>query len=127
MLHNASRDFKLAPTPNHKRRRKKMDETQSLEALSDLLTKISESPYDLSLHAQHIQLATASGMEDQLVAARQMLTSFWPTGDEVWLPIINAHIEQGLDTPEKVLEALTLFQTAEDDYLCAYISRTKRH
>ena len=95
-----------------------MDETQSLEALSELLTKISENPYDLSLHAQHIQLAAASGMDDQLAAARQMLTAFWPAGDEIWLPMIENQIEKGVDSPEKVLEVLALFQSAEDDYLC---------
>lgn len=95
-----------------------MDESTSLEALADLLTQISENPYDISLHAKHIQLASASGMEDQLVAARQMLTAYWPAGDEVWLPTIESRIQKGADTFEDTLEILALFQTAEEDYLC---------
>ncbi|EJC97945.1 uncharacterized protein FOMMEDRAFT_97432 [Fomitiporia mediterranea MF3/22] len=93
------------------------DESKSLEALSETLTHISTNPYDLSLHAQHVQLALASGMGDQVTAARQMLTAYWPAGDEVWLPIIDLRISQGTDTVEDALEVLTLFQTAEEDYL----------
>ncbi|KAH8114308.1 hypothetical protein DFH11DRAFT_1593741 [Phellopilus nigrolimitatus] len=94
-----------------------MDESQSLEVLSDVLTQISANPYDLTLHARHIQLASVSGMDDQLNAARQMLTGFWPAGDEVWLPMIEARMQKGMDILDDVLEILALFQTAEEDYL----------
>lgn len=101
-----------------------MDEIQSLEALPDVLNRISENPYDLSLHAEHIRLAQASGMDDQVAAARQMLTAFWPAegSEEVWLPMIEARIKQGVDTLEDTLEVLGLFQTAEEGYLCMWSS-----
>ena len=97
-----------------------MDESQSLEALSDILTKLSENPYDLSLHAEHIRLAEASGMDDQALAARQMLTTYWAAGPEIWIPIIDARIEQGLNEVEDTFEVLDLFQKAEEDYLCTF-------
>ncbi|THH01889.1 hypothetical protein EW145_g6837, partial [Phellinidium pouzarii] len=82
-----------------------------------LWTRVSASPYDISLHAQLIQLALASGMDNQVTAARQLLLRFWSAGEEVWLPTIEARIHQGVDTLGDVLDVLALFQTAEEDYL----------
>lgn len=95
-----------------------MDEAESLEALSNLLTQLSSTPYDISLHAQHIQLADATGIEEQVQAARDMLTSFWPAGDEVWIPMIDAKEKEGVDTAESVQNVLALYELAEADYLC---------
>ena len=99
-----------------------MDETQTLEALSNLLTEISSNPYDIALHAKHIKLSVESGSEEQVNAARQMMTGFWPAGDEVWLPLINSRIQQGVDTLDDVMEVIGLFEIAEEDYLCEFDS-----
>ncbi|KAI5116436.1 hypothetical protein M0805_006250 [Coniferiporia weirii] len=102
-----------------------MDESKCLETLSDLLTRISANPYDLSLHAQHIHLASTNGMDDQATAARQMLTNFWPAGDEIWLKIIESRAQQNMETLDDALEVLALFRTAEEDYLS--ITLLQRH
>ncbi|KAL5501649.1 PRP24 [Sanghuangporus vaninii] len=94
-----------------------MDESQSLEALSNTLTQINENPLDLSLYAQYLNLALSSGVDDQdIMPVRQMLTMYWPAGDDVWLPMIEARTREGIDTLEDTMEVLKLFQTAEDDY-----------
>lgn len=96
-----------------------MDANEALEALSNLLTALSESPYDLSLHAQHIRLADASGDAEQAVAAREMMTAYWPAGDEVWLPLLRAKQQSvNLETAEGIPDVLALYSVAEDDYFC---------
>lgn len=47
-----------------------------------------------------------------------MLTSFWPAGDEVWIPMIDAKEKEGVDTAESVQNVLALYELAEADYLC---------
>ncbi|TDL22101.1 hypothetical protein BD410DRAFT_788782 [Rickenella mellea] len=96
-----------------------MDEAETLEALSQLLTQLSTNPYDISLHAQHIKLASSSGLEDQVQAAREMMTGFWPAGDDVWLPMIEAKEKSIMDanTSEAIQEMLQMFELAEADYL----------
>lgn len=96
-----------------------MDDEQKLEALSKILTELSSNPYDLSLHVQHIKLTSLPGLEDEANSARQMLTGFWPAGDEIWMPLIDAKINEGVDTMEAALEVLVMFENAENDYLCA--------
>lgn len=97
-----------------------MDETEALEALSNLLTDLSANPYDISLHARHIGLASATSMEDQEHLAREMMVTYWATGDEVWLPLIEAKEKTvDLGSREGVQEVLDLYNKAEDDYLCA--------
>ena len=101
--------------------RRHMDEAESLEALSNILTSISETPYDFSLHIQHINVAEALGedQQDQALSAREMMTGFWAAGEEVWFPLINAKkASVDLDTEEGVAEVLELYEKAEDDYLC---------
>ncbi|KAL5519977.1 hypothetical protein ACEPAG_1637 [Sanghuangporus baumii] len=94
-----------------------MDESQSLEALSNALTQINENPLDLSLYAQYLSLALSSGVDEQdIMPIRQMLTMYWPAGDDVWLPMIEARIREGIDSLEDTMEVLNLFHTAEDDY-----------
>lgn len=97
-----------------------MEETESLEALSELLTQLSANPYDLSLHAQHVQLAQSAGLDEQVQAARQMLVGFWPASDDVWMPMIDARMAEGMDSMEDIAEILAMFDAAEEDYLCVY-------
>ena len=97
-----------------------MDETEALEALSNLLTDLAAHPYDLSLHVQHVNLATSTGLEEQVQAAREMLTNYWAAGDEIWLPLIeNKEKSVDLDTDEGLQDVLELYEQAENDYLCA--------
>ena len=98
-----------------------MDEVEALEALSNILTSISETPYDLSLHVQHIGVAETlgEGQQGQALAAREMMTGFWAAGEEVWFPLIDAKkAAVDLDTEEGVAEVLEVYEKAEDDYLC---------
>jgi hypothetical protein len=98
-----------------------MDEVESLEALSNILTSISETPYDFSLHVQHISIAETlgEGQQEQALSAREMMTGFWAAGEEVWFPLIDAKkAVVDLDTEEGVAEVLDVYEKAEDDYLC---------
>jgi len=96
-----------------------MDEEQALEALSNVISALSETPFDLSLHEQHIQLALATGMDDQMRAARDTLTAYYACGDDVWLPLIeDKKSAADLETVDGALSVLTAYKRAEDDYLC---------
>jgi len=96
-----------------------MDEEQALEALSNVISTLSETPFDLSLHAQHIQLAASTGIDDQVRAARETLTVYYACGDDVWLPLIeDKKSAADLDTIDGVLSVLSTYKRAEDDYLC---------
>jgi hypothetical protein len=100
-----------------------MDEEQALEALSNVISALSETPFDLSLHAQHIQLAAATGMDDQVRAARETLTSYYACSDDVWLPLIeDKKSSVDLDTISGALSVLSVYKRAEDDYLCTPLS-----
>lgn len=92
---------------------------ESLEAVDNILSKISVKPLDLSLHLRHIELArTLEDLEFQLTAF-QTLTQFLAVGDEIWLPYIDAKAKSlDLDTVEGVEELLQLYERAEEDYLC---------
>ncbi|KDQ62555.1 hypothetical protein JAAARDRAFT_121734 [Jaapia argillacea MUCL 33604] len=101
-----------------------MDQAESLDALSNLLNDLSSNPYDLSLHIKHIQLASATGLDDQVDAARQMLTNFFPAPEEVWVPLLEAKEQSAdLETVEGVEEVLALYSRAEADYLSIQILR----
>jgi hypothetical protein len=96
-----------------------MDEEQALEALSNVISALSETPFDLSLHEQHIQLALATGMDDQMRAARDTLTAYYACGDDVWVPVIeDKRSAADLETVDGALSVLTTYKRAEDDYLC---------
>ena len=100
-----------------------MDEAESLEAISNILTSILETPYDFSLHVQHINVAETlgEGQQDQALSAREMMSGFWAAGEEVWFPLINAKkTTVDLDTEEGVGEVLEVYEKAEDDYLCEF-------
>ncbi|KAH9065212.1 hypothetical protein EDB87DRAFT_1594447 [Lactarius vividus] len=83
-----------------------MDEEQALDALSNVISALSETPFDLSLHAKHIQLAAAAGMDDQVHVARETLTTYYACADD-----------------DGVLSVLQTYKLAEDDYLSIPILR----
>jgi hypothetical protein len=92
-----------------------MDETQSLDALAQVLGELSERPYDITLHAQHIRLARSlEAMEAEVLSALEMLTQVFAAGEDIWLALIKAK-EASVD----VEELLALYSQAEADYLCA--------
>ena len=96
-----------------------MNEADSLEALSGVLERLTENPYDISLHAEHIRIARATGMDDQVDSALEMMTAFWAAGDYGWLPLIEHKIAgSNLESPEDLQGVLDLFSRAEQDYLC---------
>ncbi|KAA1469781.1 hypothetical protein DENSPDRAFT_835444 [Dentipellis sp. KUC8613] len=103
-----------------------MEDADSLEALSNLLTALADSPYDYSLHVQHINLANQTGLIDQIQDARDMMTKFWACTDDIWLPFIEAKEKAvDLDTSEGVQEVLDLYERAENDYM--FIPILRRH
>jgi hypothetical protein len=96
-----------------------MDEEQALEALSKVISALSENPFDLSLHAQHIQLAAAAGMDDQVHEARETLTTYYACGDDVWLSLIEDKRNAiDMNSVEGALSVLQAYERAEGDYLC---------
>lgn len=100
-----------------------MDEVQSLDALAKLLNDLSEKPYDINLHIQHLQLAKSlEGMESQITTACEMLVDFLAAGEQVWSILIDAKEKVvNLETKEGVEELLALYSRAESDYLCTSI------
>ncbi|TFK90773.1 RNA-binding protein Prp24 [Polyporus arcularius HHB13444] len=95
-----------------------MNEADALEALSSVLERLTDNPYDIALHAEHIRIARATGMEDQVESALEMMTAFWAAGEDVWLPLIQHKIAaSNLDSPEDLRAILDLFTRAERDYL----------
>ncbi|KAF8916956.1 hypothetical protein CPB85DRAFT_230169 [Mucidula mucida] len=96
-----------------------MVDDQSLEALANLLNLISENPFDLSLHVQHIRLAQSlPGMDAEVQSAMEMLTSFYAANEDVWTHLIKLKKDSAdLNTEEGVNEVLALYEQAENDYL----------
>ncbi|KAI0712607.1 RNA-binding protein Prp24 [Earliella scabrosa] len=95
-----------------------MNEADALEALSGILERITENPYDIGLHAEHIRIARATGMDDQVESALDMMTAFWAAGEDVWLPLLQRKIATtNLDVREDLQSILDLFARAEQDYL----------
>ena len=97
-----------------------MNESESLDALANVLNVIAERPYDVSVHAQHIRLAQSlPGMDAEVLSAMEMMTQFLAAGDEVWLPLLqNKEESADLETEQGVEELLALYARAESDYLC---------
>ncbi|KIM89071.1 hypothetical protein PILCRDRAFT_812968 [Piloderma croceum F 1598] len=101
-----------------------MDESRALDALATILSSLTLSPFDISLHAQHIRLAQSIQSFDpsHLSAAREMLTTHFPAGDEVWIPLIKEKEESvDLNQTEGILDTLELYSRAEVDYLSMVI------
>jgi hypothetical protein len=97
-----------------------MDESESLDALANILTAVAEKPYDVSIHGQHIRLAQSlEGMESEVQSAMEMMVQLVAAGDEVWLPLLTAKEQTvDLETEEGVQELLEMYARAENDYLC---------
>lgn len=104
-----------------------MNEAQSLDALAKVLNDLSERPYDITLHAQHIRLAHSMGsMETEVQSALEMLPDFLAAGEDVWLSLIKAkETASNLESAQDVEELLALYNRAEGDYLCASFARSK--
>ncbi|GBE83236.1 predicted protein [Sparassis crispa] len=99
-----------SPTP--------MDEAAALEALSDVLNRLTDSPYDISLHAENVRIAYATGMDDQIESALEMVTAFWAAGDQIWMPLIERKQQsEDMESAEGLRALLDLFGRAEQDYL----------
>jgi hypothetical protein len=99
-----------------------MDESQSLDALSNLLSQLAENPYDISLHAQHIRLVqSGQGLQTQVVPALEMFSTYFATGEDVWMPLLDAsqsNLDLSSATKETLVEMLQLYDRAEHDYIC---------
>lgn len=96
-----------------------MEEADALEALANVLEKLTANPYDLAAHAENVRIAKATGMQDQVEAALDMVTTFWAAGEDIWLPLIESKMNtEDLATVEGLQSILTLFERAERDYLC---------
>ncbi|OCH91935.1 RNA-binding protein Prp24 [Obba rivulosa] len=95
-----------------------MEEADALEALGNVLERLTENPYDISLHAEHIRIANATGLDEQAESALDMFTAFWAAGDEIWLPLIDRKLKSAnLESEEGLNAVLGLFERAEQDYL----------
>ena len=99
-----------------------MDDEQALETFTNILNLLSEKPYDFSLHLQHVRIANSlQGMDTEARAALETFTSFYATGDDVWMPLIEAkEASTDMTSAQSVLELLALYEQAEGDYLCEY-------
>ncbi|PCH39752.1 hypothetical protein WOLCODRAFT_136486 [Wolfiporia cocos MD-104 SS10] len=95
-----------------------MDEADALEALSHILERITEDPYNISLHVDNVRIARDTGMEDQVESALDMVTAFWAAGDYVWLPLIESKISSSNMESRVDLQTISdLFEKAEQDYV----------
>ncbi|KZT64612.1 hypothetical protein DAEQUDRAFT_717745 [Daedalea quercina L-15889] len=103
-----------------------MDESDALEALSNVLNRLTEDPYDITLHIEHVRIARETGMDDQLESALEMFTAFWAAGDYVWLPLIEHKLQaSNLESPQDLQAILDLFNRAEQD--CLSIPLLRKH
>lgn len=117
----ASFHFGIPPYLDSAQVRTSMDESQSLDALSNVLSQLETKPFDLSLHATHIRLTQSlEGMQDDALSAMELLISFFAAGEDVWLALIKAKEDTvDLNSANGVEELLALYKRAEEDYLCA--------
>lgn len=96
-----------------------MDESVTLDALADTLTRLSTNSYSVDLHVQHIRLAKSMDDKDQLLVALEMATNYMAAPDDIWLPLIDAKTAASdVNTPEGALEVLDVYSKAESDYMC---------
>ncbi|KAK7048174.1 ATP-dependent DNA helicase PIF1 [Favolaschia claudopus] len=95
-----------------------MEESQSLDALSNILTQLETKPFDLSLHAAHIRLTQSlEGLQPDALAAMEMMSSFYAVGEDLWLALIQAKENAvHVNTANGVEELLALYRRAEEDY-----------
>ncbi|KAJ7164661.1 hypothetical protein C8R43DRAFT_236103 [Mycena crocata] len=103
-----------------------MDESRSLDALANVLSELEGAPFNLVLHATHIRLTQSLDMQEDAVAAMEMMTSLYAAGEDIWLALLKAKEETlDLNTANGVEELLALYKRAEEDYLSIPI--LKRH
>lgn len=96
-----------------------MDESAALEALANVLNRLTDDPYDITLHIEHVRIAQQTGMDDQLESALEMASAFWAVGDHIWLPLLERKLRgSNLESPQDLQAVLDLFSRAEQDYLC---------
>ena len=97
-----------------------MEDSQSLDALENIMNDVGERPFDIAIHIRHIQLAQSiQGMEAEALAARELMSQCLAVGDAVWMPLLDAKEQMvDLDTEEGVQELLALYARAEADYFC---------
>lgn len=105
-------------------------ESKSLDALSNILDSLSQNPFDISLHVQHINLAQTLESSDptHLHAAREMLVAQFPATDDVWMLLIKSKEESvDLNDAEGILDLVELYSKAEADYLCELLLVRHNH
>ncbi|EIW80918.1 hypothetical protein CONPUDRAFT_103939 [Coniophora puteana RWD-64-598 SS2] len=104
-----------------------MDEAALLDTLANTLNDLSATPYDVSLHAQHIRIARSlPEMEAQVLSAHEMAANSLAVGEHIWIYILDEKAGQiDLDTPSGVMEMLALYEQAENDFLS--ISILQKH
>ncbi|KAG8985477.1 hypothetical protein FRB90_004683, partial [Tulasnella sp. 427] len=93
---------------------------QALEALPAALMAAQESPLSYTAHYRAMGLLEATGMEDQLPAARTNLTNYLAAADDVWIPLLQSKIAE-TDAAEPEIDVFIdleeMFLKAERDYL----------
>lgn len=100
-----------------------MDESAALEALANILNRLADDPYDITLHIEHVRIAQQTGMDDQVDSALEMAITFWTVGDYVWELLLERKLQgSDLESPEALQAILDLFNRAEQDYLCAWVT-----
>jgi hypothetical protein len=101
-----------------------MDESESLDALSNLLSQLAENPYDISLHAEHIRLVQShEGLQTQVVPALEMFSNYFAAGEDIWMPLLDAsqsNLDLNSASKETLVEVLQLYERAEHDYICGW-------
>ena len=102
-----------------------MDEADALEALANVLNRLTDDPYDITLHREHVRIAQQTSMDGQLESAIEMATAFWAVGDYVWLPLLESKLQaSNLESAQDLQAILDIFSRAEQDYLCAWCTST---
>jgi hypothetical protein len=96
-----------------------MDEIQTLDTLAGILSELSDRPYDLALHGEHIALAQDHQLGDQLEVAHSMLVGVYAVDEDTWTSmIVHRKSQEDSTTMAGVQRVLETYQRAEDDYLC---------
>lgn len=57
-----------------------------LEHYTDIITQLSESPYRLDLHEEHVALTRQLNMTDELESARQLMSEYFPLSEGSLVP-----------------------------------------
>jgi len=98
-----------------------MDDSKSLDVLANVMNELTEKPFDVAIHLQHIRLAESlPGMEAEATSAREMMSGLLAVGDDVWLPLLDAKEKSvDLETEDGLMDLFALYDRAEADYLCA--------